>query len=124
MPNVVSFLSDYGHADEFVGVCKAVMLGLAPELTIIDVTHDVPPHDVRAGALALVRAVQYLPEGIVVAVVDPGVGTDRRAIAVETVYSWPGLGKATADAVRGPDFPMLQGLFLLFTSAVIVARFG
>jgi S-adenosylmethionine hydrolase len=83
-PNVVSFLSDYGHADEFVGVCKAVMLGLAPELTIIDVTHDVPPHDVRAGALALVRAVQYLPEGVVIAVVDPGVGTDRRAIAVET----------------------------------------
>lgn len=83
-PNVVSFLSDYGHVDEFVGVCKAVMLGLAPGLTVIDVTHDIPPHDVRAGALALVRAVQYLPEGLVLAVVDPGVGTDRRAIAVET----------------------------------------
>lgn len=80
----VSFLTDYGHADEFVGVCKAVMLALAPQLTVIDVTHDVPPHDVKAGALALVRAVQYLPEGIVVAVVDPGVGTDRRLIGVET----------------------------------------
>jgi S-adenosylmethionine hydrolase len=83
-PRFVSFLSDYGHADEFVGVCKAVMLGLAPGLTIVDVTHDVPPHDIRAGALTLVRAVQYLPEGIVLAVVDPGVGTDRRAIAIET----------------------------------------
>lgn len=83
-PRTVSFLSDYGHADEFVGVCKAVMLGLAPELTIVDITHEVPPHDVKAGGLTLVRAIQYLPEGIVLAVVDPGVGTDRRAIAVET----------------------------------------
>jgi len=83
-PRCVSFLSDYGYADEFVGVCKAVMLSLAPELTIVDVSHDVPPHDVRAGALTLVRAVQYLPEGIVLAVVDPGVGTERRAVAIET----------------------------------------
>lgn len=83
-PEFVSFLSDFGSADEFVGVCKAVMLGLAPQLRIIDLTHDLPPHDVRAGALALVRCVQYLPEGIVLAVVDPGVGTERRAIAVQT----------------------------------------
>lgn len=96
-PSVVSFLSDYGHADEFVGVCKAVMLGLAPDVTIIDITHDVPPHDVRAGALTLVRAVQYLPEGIVLAVVDPGVGTDRRAIAVET----------EAGVFLGPDNGLL-----------------
>ncbi len=80
----MSFLSDYGHADEFVGVCKAVMLGLAPELTIVDISHEVPPHDVRSGALTLVRAVQYLPDGLVLAVVDPGVGTDRRAVAIET----------------------------------------
>jgi S-adenosylmethionine hydrolase len=83
-PSHVSFLTDYGHQDEFVGVCKAVMLALAPQLTIIDITHDVPPHDVRSAALTLVRAVQYLPDGIVLAVVDPGVGTERRAIAVET----------------------------------------
>jgi len=80
----VSFLSDYGHADEFVGVCKAVMLGLAPDLTIVDISHEVPPHDVRSAALTLVRAVQYLPDGLVLAVVDPGVGTDRRAVAIET----------------------------------------
>ena len=83
-PGCVSFLSDYGYADEFVGVCKAVMLGIAPALTIVDISHDIPAHDIRAGALTLVRAVQYLPDGIVLAVVDPGVGTDRRAIAVET----------------------------------------
>jgi S-adenosylmethionine hydrolase len=79
----VSFLSDYGRTDEFVGVCHAVMLDIAPDLRIVDVTHDIPPFDVRAGALALVRAVQYLPEGIVLAVVDPGVGTERRCVAVE-----------------------------------------
>lgn len=60
------------------------MLGLAPELTIVDITHNIPAHNVRAGALALVRSIQYLPDGIVLAVVDPGVGTERRAVAVET----------------------------------------
>jgi S-adenosylmethionine hydrolase len=87
-PRFVSFLSDYGLADEFAGVCRAVMLGLAPELTIVDISHDIPAHDVRAGALTLVRAVQYLPDGIVLAVVDPGVGTERRAIAVETASGY------------------------------------
>ena len=81
---LIAFASDYGHADEFVGVCKAVMLGLAPDVRIIDLGHDIPPHNVRAGALLLVRSVQYLPDdSIVVAVVDPGVGTDRRLIGVE-----------------------------------------
>ncbi|MCU1457326.1 MAG: hypothetical protein JWL73_1418 [Actinomycetia bacterium] len=82
-PEFVSFVSDYGLVDGFVGICKAVMLQFAPDLSIIDVTHDVAPYDVRGGALALVRAVPYLPAGIVLAIVDPGVGTDRRAIAVE-----------------------------------------
>jgi S-adenosyl-L-methionine hydrolase (adenosine-forming) len=82
-PPFVSFLSDYGLADEFVGVCHAVMLDVTPDLRIVDITHDIAPFDVRAGALALVRAVQYLPDGVVLAVVDPGVATDRRCIAVE-----------------------------------------
>jgi S-adenosyl-L-methionine hydrolase (adenosine-forming) len=60
------------------------MVGLAPGVQVIDLTHDVPAHDVRAGALTLVRAVQYLPEGsVVLAVVDPGVGTERRLLAVD-----------------------------------------
>jgi S-adenosylmethionine hydrolase len=79
----VSFLSDYGLADEFVGVCKAIVLRAAPSARLIDITHEIAPHDVRAGALTLARAVQYLPEGVVLAVVDPGVGTERRAVAVE-----------------------------------------
>ena len=82
-PPVVSFLSDYGLTDEFVGVCKAVVLRAAPTAQIIDITHGIPPYDVRAGALTLARSIQYLPPGVVLAVVDPGVGTDRRAVAVE-----------------------------------------
>jgi S-adenosyl-L-methionine hydrolase (adenosine-forming) len=82
-PPVVSFLSDYGHTDEFVGVCKAVVLRAAPAAQIIDISHGISPFDVRAGALALARSIQYLPPGVVLAVVDPGVGTDRRAVAVE-----------------------------------------
>ncbi|HEX9530264.1 MAG TPA: SAM-dependent chlorinase/fluorinase, partial [Acidimicrobiales bacterium] len=66
-PPVVSFLSDYGLTDEFVGVCKAVVLRAAPSAQIIDVTHGIPPFDVRAGALALARSVQYLPPGVVLA---------------------------------------------------------
>lgn len=79
----MSFLSDYGLTDEFVGVCHGVMLRIEPRLRIVDITHEIPPHDVRAGALTLARAVQYLPEGVVLAVVDPGVGTDRRRVALE-----------------------------------------
>jgi S-adenosyl-L-methionine hydrolase (adenosine-forming) len=79
----ISFLSDYGLADEFVGVVKSVLRQLAPHATVVDITHDVPAHDVRAGALALARSSQYLAPGVVLAVVDPGVGTDRRAVAVE-----------------------------------------
>jgi S-adenosylmethionine hydrolase len=87
-PAFISFLSDYGRADEFVGVCHAVMLDIAPAVRIVDVTHDVPPFDVRAGALTLVRALQYLPEGVVLAIVDPGVGTERRMVAVEVEHGY------------------------------------
>src|ERR687895_2762735 len=81
--DTISFLSDYGTTDEFVGVVKSVVRSIAPHVTVIDLTHEIPPHDVRAGGLALARAVQYLAPGVVLAVVDPGVGTDRRAVAVE-----------------------------------------
>jgi len=81
--DTVSFLSDYGLADEFVGVCKAVVRRIAPHVTVLDICHELPPHDVRAGSLALASAAQYLPSGVVLAVVDPGVGGERRAVAVE-----------------------------------------
>jgi len=81
--DTISFLSDYGNTDEFVGVVKSVVRTIAPHVTVIDITHELPPHDVRAAGLALVRSVQYLAPGVVLAVVDPEVGTDRRAVAVE-----------------------------------------
>jgi len=87
-PLPVCFLSDYGRVDEFVAVCHGVVMQLAPGCSILDITHDIPPRDVRAGALALLRAVQYLPESVVLAVVDPGVGTERKAIAVEVETGW------------------------------------
>ena len=81
--NTVSFLSDYGHEDEFVGVVHSVIRSISPHVTVIDVTHGITPHDVRAGGLALARSAGYLCPGVVVAVVDPGVGTRRRAVAIE-----------------------------------------
>ena len=81
----VWFLSDYGLEDEFVGVVKAVIRAIAPHVTVGDVTHSIPAHDIRAGALALARSMQYLTlvPSVVLAVIDPGVGSDRRAVAVE-----------------------------------------
>jgi hypothetical protein len=81
--DTVSFLSDYGRVDEFVGVVHSVIRSIAPQVRVIDITHDIAPYDVRAGGLALVRAANYLAPGVVVAVVDPTVGTARRPIAVE-----------------------------------------
>ena len=79
---VISFLTDYGLVDEFVGVCKSVIAQLAPDSRVIDISHNIEPHDIRAGSLTLVRAVQYMADGVVLAIVDPGVGTARRAVAV------------------------------------------
>jgi len=84
VPRPISFLSDYGLADEFVGVVHGVIARLCPEARIIDVTHGVPRQDVRAGAVLLARALPYLPAGVHVAVVDPEVGARRRAVALRT----------------------------------------
>lgn len=97
--DTISFLSDYGLGDEFVGVVKSVIRSIAPEVAVVDVTHDIAPHDVRAGGLALARSAQYLVPGVVLAVVDPGVGGTRRAVAVE-------VGEGTSVLV-GPDNGLL-----------------
>lgn len=81
--DTITFLSDYGTRDEFVGVVKSVIRSIAPAVGVIDLTHEIQPYDVRAGALTLGRAAQYLCPGVVLAVVDPGVGSERRAVAVE-----------------------------------------
>jgi S-adenosylmethionine hydrolase len=82
----ISFLSDFGHDDEFVGVVHGVVARIAPEVRVIDLNHGVPRGNTLAGALSLLRAIQYVPNGVVLAVVDPGVGSDRRAVAVETEW--------------------------------------
>ncbi len=99
----ISFLSDYGLQDEFVGVVKAVIHSIAPEVTVLDITHDVPAHDIRSGALTLARSIQYLPPGIVLVVVDPGVGSERRAVAVEV----GGEGDSQRAVLIGPDNGLL-----------------
>ena len=78
--DTISFLSDLGVVDEQVGVVKAIVRDLAPHVQVIDLTHHITPYDVRAGSLALARAVTYLPSGVILAVVDVG---DRRPVAVE-----------------------------------------
>jgi S-adenosylmethionine hydrolase len=81
---VVALLSDFGLRDHYVGAMKGVVLSGCPEATLVDITHDVPAHDVAAGALTLAAAFRYFPSGSVfLAVVDPGVGSARRRLAAE-----------------------------------------
>jgi S-adenosylmethionine hydrolase len=102
----VSFLSDFGHEDEFVGVVHGVIARIAPEVRVIDVGHEFPRGDIQSAALGLLRAVQYLPRGVAMAVVDPGVGTDRRAIAARTPW---GLFLGPDNGVLGPAVAMVGG---------------
>jgi hypothetical protein len=103
----ITFLSDYGVADDFVGVCHGVMTRIAPDARITDLTHGIPRHDVRSGALVLRRALPYCPAGVHLAVVDPTVGGERLAVAVRV---------AAEDRVLvGPDNGLLS---------LAVARFG
>lgn len=81
----VSFLSDYGLEDEFVGVCHGVMLRIAPHLKIVDVHHNILRQDIRHGAIVLRQSIGYLPESIHLAIVDPTVGSDRRAVVIKSV---------------------------------------
>jgi S-adenosylmethionine hydrolase len=97
-PPVVTLLTDYGLADEFVGVLHGVIARICPQARVIDLSHGVPPQDVSAGAALLLHALPYLPVGIHVGVVDPTVGADRRAVALRL---------ADGRTLVGPD----NGLF-------------
>jgi S-adenosylmethionine hydrolase len=79
----VCFLSDFGLSDDFVGTCHGVIKTIAPGAQVIDVTHGIPAQDVLQGALVLVKTLQYMPRGVHLAVVDPGVGSARRPLALE-----------------------------------------
>lgn len=95
---VITFLSDYGLSDDFVGICHGVIARICPPARIIDLTHGVPRHDVRAGAVLLEQAMAYVPTGVHLAVVDPDVGTRRRAVA---------LALADGQMLVGPDNGLL-----------------
>jgi S-adenosylmethionine hydrolase len=90
----ITFLSDYGLDDAFVGVCHGVAGRIAPAARVIDVCHEIAPQDVEQGATTLAGAVEYLPEAVHLAIVDPGVGTARRGVAVLT---------AQGSITVGPD---------------------
>src|SRR4051812_36354092 len=94
----ITFLSDYGVEDEWVGVCHGVIERIAPGAPVIDVTHGIAAHDVMTGALALRNAMPYLPHGVHLAVVDPGVGTARRALAMRST---------DGELLVGPDNGLL-----------------
>ena len=109
--DTITFLSDYGTQDEFVGVVKSVIRGIAPGVTVVDLTHEIPAHDVRAGGLTLGRAAQYLCPGVVLAVVDPGVGTERRGVAIEVGDLLAGAvamsgGATAAVALTNPEYQL------------------
>jgi S-adenosyl-L-methionine hydrolase (adenosine-forming) len=81
---IVTMTTDFGTRDGYVGAMKGVILSAAPGATVVDLTHEVPPHDVAAAAFALAQAAPYFPDGTVhVAVVDPGVGGARRCVAID-----------------------------------------
>lgn len=97
-PPVITLLTDYGLADEYVGVCHGVILRICPEARLIDISHAVSRHDVQRGAVLLMRSLLFMPEGIHLAIVDPGVGSKRRAVALQT---------ADGRILIGPDNGLL-----------------
>lgn len=95
----ISFTSDFGQTDGFVASCRGVIARIAPDVKMIDVTHDVSPGDIRRGAAVLAQTVVHLPTAVHLAVVDPGVGTARRAVALRTDHG----------LLVGPDNGLLLG---------------
>ena len=108
-PRVISLLTDFGSRDAFVGSMKGVILGINPTVSLVDLSHEVPPQDILAGALILRSAAPFFPPGTIhVAVVDPGVGSARRALLIETRHAF----------FIGPD----NGLLSLAAPAEAVVR--
>jgi len=101
----ITFLSDYGYADEFAGVCRAVIARIAPDAVVIDLTHGIPRHAIEQGAAVLANALPFTPIGVHLAVIDPEVGTSRRGVAVRVAAEdrvlvgpdngllWPAIGR-------------------------------
>lgn len=95
----ITFLSDFGYTDDFVGTCHGVIKQIAPEIEIIDITHGITPQNVVQGAVVLANTLPYMPEGVILAVVDPGVGGQRKPVAIRT---------AQGRYLVGPDNGLLS----------------
>ncbi|MGE0591021.1 MAG: S-adenosyl-l-methionine hydroxide adenosyltransferase family protein [Vicinamibacterales bacterium] len=109
---VIALLTDFGTRDHYVGVMKGVLLGICPDAALVDLTHEIPPQDVSAAAHELAASVRFFPSGTVfLVVIDPGVGTGRRALAA----------RAGPYAFVGPDNGVLAGVLRSATSADVVA---
>jgi S-adenosyl-L-methionine hydrolase (adenosine-forming) len=112
MRPVIALLSDFGTRDHYVGTMKGVVLGICPDANLVDITHDIPPHDVVDGALELAAAYKYFPAGtIFVAVVDPGVGSQRRGIAADVGdyrFVCPDNGLLTVVAREAPPKKVVE----------------
>ncbi|GAB4236029.1 MAG: SAM-dependent chlorinase/fluorinase [Stanieria sp.] len=101
MPSVLTLLTDFGWQDVYVGVMKGVIAGINPDLQVIDLTHEIPPQNISAGRFCLLNAYSYFPERTVhVAVVDPGVGSKRRGVAIEFAGGF----------LVGPDNGLFSGI--------------
>jgi S-adenosyl-L-methionine hydrolase (adenosine-forming) len=110
MRPVITLLTDFGTADGYVGEMKGVLLARVPEATLVDVTHEIPPQDVEAARLTLARVWRRFPPGTVhLVVVDPGVGTERSALAVKSDDRW----------LVGPDNGVLSPALLVATSCAV-----
>jgi S-adenosylmethionine hydrolase len=124
---VIALLTDFGLRDHYVGTMKGVALGICPEAALVDITHDVPAHDVLSGALELDAAYRYFPAGtIFLAVVDPGVGSVRRAIAMEAGdyrFVGPDNGLFTRILEQHPPRAVVQLTDARFARSVISKTF-
>jgi S-adenosylmethionine hydrolase len=110
----VAFLSDYGYRDPFVGVCHAAIARVDPSIPVIDLTHGIAPQNIRGGAIALADAIPFLPrDAVIVAVVDPGVGSERRGVAIQTF---------DGQILIGPDNGLLAAATALCGGAEAVAE--
>ena len=116
MARVLTFLSDYGHDDDFVGVCHGVIARTAPDARVIDITHGIPRHDIRIRRARAAPRAALLPGGVHIAVVDPEVGAERRAVALRT---------AEEDRVLvGPDNGLLLPAAKRFGGVVEAVEIG
>jgi hypothetical protein len=118
----ITFLTDFGLQDDFVGVCRGVMKRIARDAQILDVTHGIAAQAVTQGALVLARSVPYLPPAVHLAVVDPGVGSGRRAVAIRTgegrvfvgpdngllMFAADSLGVESARSLTNPSYHLEQ----------------